>query len=218
VHVVVGDDSAELAAGEVFLPRGQAYGVRTTGTNEVRLVRVSAVPDPTAAIAEPTAIRSASGPPTWVRRVVAGTNEAGRPSLVQDGDPGVLLVVGDEAAPMAVLADVWEFGGQLVSADGGGDVAGSYELEPRGNGAKLLFVQLGAVEPHSPQDNEGWHVTQTIDVDIIISGSVHMYLPDLPPIKLTAGDILLQRGTNHLWQAVGDRPLHMMTVMMAVRN
>jgi hypothetical protein len=136
---------------------------------------------------------------------------------VQDGDPAVLLVIGDEAAPIAVLADIWELGGQVVSADGGGDVSGTYDLEPRGGGAKLLYVQLAPVEPHIPQDYEGWHATQTIDVDIVIAGSVHMYLPDLPPVELQAGDILLQRGTNHLWQAVGDRPLQMMTVMLGVR-
>lgn len=123
--VVVGDDEAQLAAGEVFLPRGQAYGVRTAGADEVRAVRVSAVPDPAAPVAEHTAVRAASGPPTWVRRVLAGPNDAGRPCLVQDGDPAVLLVV---------------------------------------------------------------------------------------------GDILLQRGTNHLWQAVGEHPLQMMTVMLGVRS
>jgi hypothetical protein len=33
---------------------------------------------------------------------------------------------------------------------------------------------------------------------------------------LEAGDIVLQRGTNHLWRAVGTEPLRMSTVMVAV--
>jgi quercetin dioxygenase-like cupin family protein len=213
---VVGDDHAELAPGDVFLPRGQAHGVRAAGAGEVRVVRVAAVPDPSASVTEPTEIRSASGPATWVRRVVAGVDAVGKPGVVQDGDPAVLMVVGDEAAPLAVLADIWELGGQVVRADGGGDVDRTYELEPRGGGGKLLYVRLAPVEPHIPQDNEGWHATSTIDVDIVIAGSVHMYLPDLAPVELAAGDVLLQRGTNHLWQAVGDRPLQMITVMLGV--
>ncbi len=218
LDVVVGADHAELGVGEVFVPRGQAHGIRTTGAEEVRLVRVSAVPDPTATPAEPTSVRSASGPATWVRRVVAGTDESGRPGLVQDGDPAVVLVVGDEALPMVVLADVWEFGERLTGADGGGDVSGPYELEPRGGGGKLLYVRLAPVQPHDPNENEGWHTTPTIDVDIVIAGAVHMYLPDLPPIELQPGDILLQRGTNHLWQSISDEPLQMMTVMLGVRH
>jgi hypothetical protein len=70
----------------------------------------------------------------------------------------------------------------------------------------------------SPAPDAGWHATATIDVDVIVSGSVQMYLPDLPPVLLEAWDIVLQRGTNHLWHAVGTEPLRMTTVMVAVAS
>ena len=66
--------------------------------------------------------------------------------------------------------------------------------------------------------DEGWHATDTIDVDIVIEGAVELYLPDLPPVSLSAGDILIQRATNHRWRATGDRHLRMITMMIAVQS
>jgi hypothetical protein len=127
-----------------------------------------------------------------------------------------MFVVGEEAAPLAALADVWELGGPVFAADQGGDAPEPFDLEPRGGGAKILDVELQAAASGSPAPDAGWHATATIDVDVIVSGSVQMYLPDLPPVLLEAGDILLQRGTNHLWHAVGTEPLRMSTVMVSV--
>jgi quercetin dioxygenase-like cupin family protein len=80
-----------------------------------------------------------------------------------------------------------------------------------------LNLELKPVEDvGSPIAEGGWHATATIDVDIVIDGSVEMYLPDLPPVTLRPGDTLIQRGTNHLWRVVGDRSLRMVTVMLGV--
>lgn len=82
---------------------------------------------------------------------------------------------------------------------------------------KILNLELKPVELEgSPTAEDGWHATATIDVDIVIVGSVEMYLPDLPPVTLQPGDMLIQRGTNHLWRAVGDGFLRMVTVMLGV--
>jgi quercetin dioxygenase-like cupin family protein len=165
---------------------------------------------------QPGSVFVARGVP-FVRRVVAGTDEHGRPQIVHDGDPAVMFVVGDEAAPLAALADVWDFGGPVCAYDQGGDPPEPFDLEPRGGGAKILDVELEAAPPGSPAPDAGWHATATIDVDVIVSGSVQMYLPDLPPVTLEAGDIVVQRGTNHLWHAVGTEPLRMSTIMVGVR-
>ncbi len=216
LEIVVGDDVAVLGPGDVFIPRGQPHAVRTAASEETRVLLVRAAPDPRAVPAVATMVRSASGPATRVRRVVAGTDATGRPCIVQDGDPAIVFVIGDAAAPIVALADVWEFGGAVVSADQGGDAPEPFELEPRGRGGKILDLELKPAGPEAPIQEGGWHATATIDVDVVIAGSVEMYLPDLPPVLLEAGDILLQRGTNHLWRAVGDRPLRMTTVMLGV--
>jgi mannose-6-phosphate isomerase-like protein (cupin superfamily) len=217
IHVAVGSDEAVLIPGEVFLPRGQPYDIRASNSEETRLVRVRCGVDASADVVVPTSVRSSSGPPRRVRRVVAGMDATGRSAIVQDGDPAVMFVLGDEDDPDVGLADVWELGGPVASVGQGGDAPDSWELEPRASGMKILNLELKPVDDEgSPITEGGWHATATIDVDIVIDGSVKMYLPDLPPVTLQPGDTLIQRGTSHLWRAVGDRSLRMVTVMLGV--
>jgi hypothetical protein len=217
VHVAVGLDEAVLLQGEVFLPRGRPYRMRASDSVETRLVRVRCGVDPSADVAVPTTVRSSSGPPRRVRRVVAGTDTAGQPVIEQDGDPAVMFVMGEESDPDVGLVDVWELGGPVGSVEQGGDTPDPWELEPRASGLKILNLEMKPVEDDgSPITKGGWHATATIDVDIVIDGSVEMYLPDLPPVTLQPGDTLIQRGTNHLWRVVGDRSLRMVTVMLSV--
>jgi hypothetical protein len=217
VHLAVGSDDAVLLPGDVFLPRGLPYRLRVSDSGETRLVRVRCGVDPSADVAVPTTVRSSTGPPRRVRRVVAGTDAAGRPVIEQDGDPAVMFVMGEESDPDVGLVDVWELGRPVRSVDQGGDAPDPWELEPRASGMKILNLELKPVDDEgSPITEGGWHATATIDVDIVIDGSVRMYLPDLPPVTLQPGDTLIQRGTNHLWRAVGDRSLRMVTVMLGV--
>jgi quercetin dioxygenase-like cupin family protein len=217
VHVEVGSDETVLLPGEVFLPRGRPYDMRAPDREETRLVRIRCGVDPNADVAVPTTVRSSSGPPRRVRRVVAGTDAAGQPDIEQDGDPAVMFVLGEESDPDVGLVDVWELGGTVANVEQGGDAPDPWELEPRACGMKILNLELKpVVDDGSPIAESGWHATATIDVDIVIDGSVEMYLPELPPVMLHPGDTLIQRGTNHLWRAVGDRSLRMLTVMVGV--
>jgi mannose-6-phosphate isomerase-like protein (cupin superfamily) len=217
VDVAVGSDQAVLLPGQVFLPRGRPYNMQASTSEETCLVRVRCSADASADVAVPTSVRGSSGPPLRVRRVVAGMDATGRPVIVQDGDPAVMFVIGEESDPDVGLVDVWELGGLVRSVEQGGDAPEPWELEPRADGMKILNLELKPVEDDgSPITEGGWHATATIDVDIVIEGSVEMYLPDLPPVTLQPGDTLIQRGTNHRWRAVGNRSLRMVTVMLGV--
>ncbi len=184
LHLTVGSDEVTLEPGSVFVARGVPFGARTSPDVETRLLLVRAEPGPASAPAVATSVRGASGPARRVRRVVAGTDDDGRPQIVHDGDPALMLVIGEAAAPVAALADVWQLGGSVFAADQGGDVPEPFDLEPRGGGAKILDVELQAAAQDAPIPDAGWHATATIDVDVIVSGSVQMYLPDLPPVLL----------------------------------
>jgi len=216
LHVAVGSDATVLGPGDVFIPRGQPYGLQASASEESRFVRVRGVADPKADVAVSTAVQSASGPPLRVRRVVAGTDAAGGPGVVQDGDPAVMFVMGEASEPDVGLVDVWELGGLVRNAEQGGDTSDPWELEPRASGMKILNLEMKP--PDGPPHEGGWHATATIDVDIVIDGAVEMYLPDLPPVTLRPGDILVQRGTDHLWRVIGDRSLRMVTVMVGVHG
>jgi quercetin dioxygenase-like cupin family protein len=59
-----------------------------------------------------------------------------------------------------------------------------------------------------------WHATATIDVDVILAGSVRLDLPDGVSTVLEAGDVVVQRGTNHRWVALADG-MTMASIMIA---
>jgi quercetin dioxygenase-like cupin family protein len=42
------------------------------------------------------------------------------------------------------------------------------------------------------------HRTATIDYQVVLKGEIVMLLDD-SEVKLTAGDVVVQRGTNHAW-------------------
>jgi quercetin dioxygenase-like cupin family protein len=125
-------------------------------------------------------------------------------------------VLGEEDDPIVALADAWETGGPVASVDQGGDATPPWQLEPRARGLKVLNLEMMPTDTGPGSGDEGWHATNTIDVDIVIDGAVELYLPELPPVSLSTGDILVQRATNHRWRATGDRHLRMVTFMIAV--
>jgi quercetin dioxygenase-like cupin family protein len=57
------------------------------------------------------------------------------------------------------------------------------------------------------------HRTETIDYVIVLSGEIEMEMDD-STIKLKAGDILVQRGTNHAWINRGPEPARIAFVLI----
>ncbi len=57
------------------------------------------------------------------------------------------------------------------------------------------------------------HRTETIDYVIVLQGAIEMDM-DQSTVKLEAGDILIQRGTNHAWVNRSDRPARVAFVLI----
>jgi hypothetical protein len=89
-------------------------------------------------------------------------------------------VLGEEDDPIVALADAWETGGPVASVDQGGDATPPWQLEPRARGLKVLNLEMMPTDTGPGSGDEGWHATNTIDVDIVIDGAVELYLPELP--------------------------------------
>ena len=54
------------------------------------------------------------------------------------------------------------------------------------------------VNDFPPGNNAVMHRTETIDYVLVLSGEIDM-VTDQSTIKLKAGDVMVQRGTNHAW-------------------
>jgi quercetin dioxygenase-like cupin family protein len=207
------DGDHELGPGDVVVQRGTRHRWRVTGDGPCTYAVFMLRPDPSAEPPkEPFAPRASDAPVgAGVRRLVTGVDADGRSCAVVDGEPA--FVFRPVGATGTTLVELWQTGGPLVAPDQGGDPDTSYELEPKGRGIAFRFVELPA--GHAPGE-AGWHTTDTIDVDIIVSGRMELALPDEEPVELGPGDVVIQRQTHHRWRPLGDEPVRMAAAMFSL--
>jgi mannose-6-phosphate isomerase-like protein (cupin superfamily) len=103
-----------------------------------------------------------------------------------------------------------------------------FTLPPAGTGARgdpdmvTAFAELNQKLPGlfdvMEQDNPGMHTTDTIDIDLVISGEVRLELDDGAEVQLKAGDCVVQNGTRHRWQNRSDRPCVMAVALIGAKG
>ncbi len=57
------------------------------------------------------------------------------------------------------------------------------------------------------------HRTESIDYAVILEGEITMLLDD-QDVVLKAGDVVIQRGTNHAWSNRSDKPVKMLYILI----
>jgi mannose-6-phosphate isomerase-like protein (cupin superfamily) len=159
-----------------------------------------------------------------VRRVVTGHDENGK-----------AIIIFDSAAPNAVerhpgtgATHLWRTFATPADNSGSEDSAtGEVRLAPPEGGSVFRIVEFGPEgdTPREPRSAEtarslgahvpegaalrhpGSHRTDTIDYAVVISGEIDMWLDDeKDDVHLKAGDVIIQRGTNHAWVNRGTEP------------
>ena len=60
------------------------------------------------------------------------------------------------------------------------------------------------------------HRTQTVDYAVVLEGEITMLLDD-SEVHLEAGDVVIQRGTNHAWSNRSGKPVRMLYILMDAR-
>jgi quercetin dioxygenase-like cupin family protein len=90
--------------------------------------------------------------------------------------------------------------------DEGARILGS---APPINGSRFTMMEfLPGNEVH------GLHRTDTVDYVICISGEIDMVLDDSESVTLRAGDVVIQRGTDHAWVNRGQGPCRLAVVLL----
>lgn len=78
---------------------------------------------------------------------------------------------------------------------------------PPANGSRFAVIDF-------PPGNRGrMHRTETIDYVIVIAGEIDMDM-DQSTVHLQAGDVMVQRGTNHSWVNRGSAPARLAFVLI----
>lgn len=197
--VVMGLEDGErvISAGEVVIQRGTQHRWRPADEHGWTYFVAMLRPDVDAA-ADIVNVKPAATGDKSIRRVVTG-------SPVVDG--GATDAV---ASPTTTMTDLWHTGGPLQSVEQGGDPDGPWSLVPPAGGLWFRLVELTP----APPIEQGWHVTPTVDVDVVLRGRVLLELPDGAQTELGPGDVVIQRGTNHRWTAIGEEQFAMASVMI----
>jgi quercetin dioxygenase-like cupin family protein len=125
-----------------------------------------------------------------IRRVVTGHDADGRAVVRSDERIEPMLLPSGDAA----LARLWST--ETVPADnnGTGEETGPAAAVPIERGSVLWMVELMPGRASAP------HRTHSIDYGIVLSGRIELVLIDGATVALAAGDIVVQRGTMHLWR------------------
>jgi mannose-6-phosphate isomerase-like protein (cupin superfamily) len=161
-----------------------------------------------------------------IRRVVTGHDRAGKSIFVMDGaSPHVF----SRTPGTTVVTELWETTRTPADNRGADDaIRRKQQLAPPKNGSVFRVVEyppdavrLAALarERTLPDDGSersvvrdrdnprhaGFHKTNTVDYAIVLSGEIYAMM-DEGEVLLKAGEVLIQRGTNHAWSNRTDAP------------
>ena len=153
-----------------------------------------------------------------IRRIVTGLDADGRSRIVEDAPATSIRTVAERPGYRAV--NVWrteETPARIGALD---TTSGHKGILPPKNGTILRIIDFPP-EPKDPQElnrmlhatfggiyddaahdkgarHPGMHTTETVDYAIILEGEIWAVM-DEGETLMRAGNVLIQRGTNHAW-------------------
>ena len=173
-----------------------------------------------------------------VRRIVTGHNAMGRAIIQQDAIVDRVQQIGGAFGPM--FHEVWNTRATPTPIDAasgeppeaaivlappkGGTRIRVLDIPPEGDNftsmtpeeARAHFAEIGASEASSAGTTSRhalMHRTETIDYGIVIQGEIVLIMDEGETI-CRAGDIIVQRGTNHGWSNRSDHNCRIVFVLI----
>lgn len=68
------------------------------------------------------------------------------------------------------------------------------------------------------EDRPGFHATDTVDVDLVVSGAITLELDDGVKVDLVEGDVVVMNGTIHAWHNPSDKPVTVLSTVVGARR
>ena len=146
------------------------------------------------------------------RRVVTGHDAGGRSVVLTDGVPPVRREV-----PGAGVSffELWNTNAMPapVTADEPEPTERPLSVPPTPNGTVIRVNEFrpGFLSPEGRQSP--MHRTETIDYGIVLEGEMVLILDDAE-VELRAGDVVVQRGTDHAWANRSHQVARMVFVLV----
>lgn len=170
-----------------------------------------------------------------IRRLVTGHDADGKSIFIMDGEAQSALTI--EGMGGLTVTDFWET--TTSPADNGGDADNAdraVHLEPGATGTifrvvefppdaawkndtdgKEAFAAMGAEHAvDEDSDDPGMHKTASVDYAMVIDGEIWAVM-ETDERLMRAGDVLVQRGTNHAWSNRTDKNCSVMFVLCGAK-
>jgi hypothetical protein len=170
-----------------------------------------------------------------IRRIVTGIDAQGHSCIVQDGSSPAVFQPPER--PGFRVTNLWRTVGSPVDVNAVDSIAQHHGVSPPAGGTVVRIIDIPpepsdpeerrrAIEEafkklfpdadHRPNDarHPGMHVTDTVDYAIVLEGELVAIL-DRDETTMRAGDVLIQRGTNHAWANRSGKNARILFVLVA---
>ena len=169
-----------------------------------------------------------------IRRIITGNDANGRSRIIEDGASPAVRTVAER--PGYRVTNLWATDSTPADINGPDLVAGLNGVQPPKNGSvvriidippepkdeaereramKASFGQLFSDARHEPKPGQhpGMHATTTVDYAILLAGEL-VAIMDEEEVTMQAGDVLIQRGTNHGWSNRSSEPARIAFILI----
>jgi len=149
---------------------------------------------------------SAGLPP--IRRIVTGHDDKGVAKVLIDG-PATNVRSTRPGSGSTLIWSTHETPADISMGENAEDLgARILGTAPPENGSRFTINDIPPGRPGV------MHRTETLDYAILLSGEIDMELDNGQTVKLRAGDVVVQRGTNHSWINRGTEPARIAFVLI----
>lgn len=173
-----------------------------------------------------------------IRRVVTGHDQSGKAVVLSDG--AVPVVHSNPMRPGQLSYEVWKTSAMPIplapqepEPTGGkrqlhpvpmGNVFRISEVPPESDAIRNMTPEQSraAFAASNAEEASTWgrggrhplmHRTETLDYAVVLEGEITLIL-DEGEVMLKAGDVVIQRGTNHAWRNHTSKPTRMLYVLI----
>lgn len=124
-----------------------------------------------------------------------------------------------ELIPGLVISDIWATNSSPADLTQNLVIENTLAPKTPANGTYFRYVsippdaELGIPTLKENEPHPLMHQTDTLDYIIILSGELYLIM-DKEETLLKAGDIVIQRGTNHAWSNRSDQPCIQLAILI----
>lgn len=170
------------------------------------------------------------------RRVVTGHSADGKAVFASDGEVEAVALGGGSSLDM-----VWSAGAAPTFPDDGSE-PGMADYWPPVGGFRYLIMNIapqseatgreseraelsGDIDRRLPglmdameKDEPGMHTSDTVDLEVVLSGEITLELDDGVTRTMRAGDTIIQNGTRHRWHNHGSEPARVAVILIGAHR